>query len=24
LRGLRHLKMHQASQPPMTGIGAGR
>ena len=24
LRGLRHLKMHQASQPPMTGIGADR
>ena len=24
LRGLRHRKMHQASQPPMTGIGADR
>ena len=24
VRGLRHRKMHQASQPPMTGIGADR
>jgi len=24
LRGLRHLKMHQAPQPPMTGVGADR
>jgi MFS transporter, DHA2 family, methylenomycin A resistance protein len=24
LRGLRHLKAHQASQPPMTGVGAER